>query len=400
MRVAFGIEKLFAGGGLQRDCVDIAKLLVERGHEVVIYAARAHSNTVAEDIPVVVLKNSAWTNHQRLRKFSVDFLRESASGFDLTVGFNKLSGLDVLYCADASTYHRVIKRPYLRLLPRYRVYAGLEKDSFERYQTTTVILLSQNQLIEYRSAWTTELERLHLVPPTLSAARRSPQYRLDGTRQKLRSQLGIKEECVWIAIGVQPKTKGFDRIIQALPRYPNARLLIVGVGETSKPAANLATQARKLGVSSRVNLLGHREDITQLMAAADLLVHPARYDTTGTVILEAVVNGLPVVTTAACGYAAHVEAAQAGVVVKEPFDFRLFLAALDEAQESVRQQSWSKAGVEFGQSGTLYEGKLRAAEIILHEARIRCHTETTVAPEQHYSSNIIEYSNIKKLHVI
>jgi UDP-glucose:(heptosyl)LPS alpha-1,3-glucosyltransferase len=136
------------------------------------------------------------------------------------------------------------------------------------------------------------------------------------------------------------------------------------------------------------------------MAAADLLVHPARYDTTGTVILEAVVNGLPVVTTAACGYAAHVEAAQAGVVVKEPFDFRLFLAALDEAQESVRQQSWSKAGVEFGQSGTLYEGKLRAAEIILHEARIRCHTETTVAPEQHYSSNIIEYSNIKKLHVI
>lgn len=379
MRVAFAIERLFAGGGLQRDCVDIAKLLVNRGHEVVIYAARVRNDALAEYIPVVVLKNSARTNHQRQRKFSVDFSRESANGFDLTVGFNKLSGLDVLYCADASTYHRVMKRPYLRLLPRYRAYIDLEKESFKRNQTTSVVLLSQNQLIEYRSAWTTELERLHLVPPTLSPSRRNPEYRLDGTRQKLRSQLAIKEECVWLAIGVQPATKGFDRIIRALPRYPNARLLIVGVGETSKPAANLAKQACKLGVSSRVILLGHREDIPQLMSAADLLVHPARYDTTGTVILEAVVNGLPVVTTAACGYAAHVEAAHAGIVVKEQFDFQLFLAALDEAQESVRQEIWSKAGVEFGKNVFLYEGKMRAVEIIIDAARAKRRTLTNDA---------------------
>ena len=32
MRFAFGIVNLFAGGGLQRDCVGIAQLLRDRGH--------------------------------------------------------------------------------------------------------------------------------------------------------------------------------------------------------------------------------------------------------------------------------------------------------------------------------------------------------------------------------
>jgi UDP-glucose:(heptosyl)LPS alpha-1,3-glucosyltransferase len=37
------------------------------------------------------------------------------------------------------------------------------------------------------------------------------------------------------------------------------------------------------------------------------------------VLLEAVVAGLPVLTTAVCGYAHHISDADAGVVVAEPF---------------------------------------------------------------------------------
>ena len=40
MRIAFGIVDLFPGGGLQRDCVEIAKLVSNRGHDVVIYTER------------------------------------------------------------------------------------------------------------------------------------------------------------------------------------------------------------------------------------------------------------------------------------------------------------------------------------------------------------------------
>ncbi len=109
------------------------------------------------------------------------------------------------------------------------------------------------------------------------------------------------------------------------------------------------------------------------MAAADLLVHPARYDTTGTVILEAVVNGLPVITTAACGYARHVDFAGAGIVVREPFDFRLFVAALEQARDRSTSSAWSEAGAEYGKNPALYQGRLHAAEAIIQAANEKMH---------------------------
>ena len=105
------------------------------------------------------------------------------------------------------------------------------------------------------------------------------------------------------------------------------------------------------------------------MAAADLLVHPARYDTAGTVILEGIVNGLPVITTAACGYARHVEAANAGSVLKEPFSF-FAIRCSAQARECLHRSvvlgpcpAAAKRGVP-----TLYQGRVRAADLIVEAA--------------------------------
>ena len=101
------------------------------------------------------------------------------------------------------------------------------------------------------------------------------------------------------------------------------------------------------------------------MAAADLLVHPARADTTGTVILEALVNGLPVATTAVCGYAGHVREADAGAVVPEPFTPQSLVAALREASDPTRASAWSANAMRYGERPELYSGLEVAADIIL-----------------------------------
>lgn len=369
MRIAFGIVNLFPGGGLQRDCLEIAKLVAGRGHDVVIYTERASGDLQAGGIPIVRLPNGARTNHRRQYAFAVDFLKEASAHCDLTVGFNKLLGLDVLYCADPSTHDRLRRQPYLKLLPRYRTYAHIERDSFGPDRKTRTILLSQSQLLEYWSAWRTESQRMYLLPPTLSAARRKPEYRVNGMRQTMRAEFGLTGiPWVWMTVGVQPKTKGTDRVIRALTEFPDAQLLVAGLSETDEAAKRAVALARRLGVASRVKWLGHREDMAQVMAAADLLLHPSRYDTTGTVILEAVVNGLPVVTTAVCGYASHVSAARAGAVVPEPFDQRAFANAIRSARDVATSAAWSKAGIEYGQRAGLSEGRLCAAQIILAAA--------------------------------
>jgi UDP-glucose:(heptosyl)LPS alpha-1,3-glucosyltransferase len=185
---------------------------------------------------------------------------------------------------------------------------------------------------------------------------------------------------VWIAIGVQPHTKGFDRTVRALREFPSAKLLVVGLLQAStRAAAALAMRAKRLGLAHRISFLGHREDIPDLMAAADLLVHPARHDTTGTVILEAVVNGLPVVTTSNCGYAEHVIAAQSGIVIREPFNAAAFAAALSAAEDAARCGQWSASAERYGAQYFLYDGRRRAAEIIVGVAAERARRRSTAA---------------------
>jgi UDP-glucose:(heptosyl)LPS alpha-1,3-glucosyltransferase len=371
MRIAFAIMKLFPGGGLQRDCVEIARHCRTCGHDVAIFTSFKDESDFADDLPVAVLPIRQSTNHRMLEDFAGAFRWAAAlQQFDLTVGFDKLTHLDVLYCADPSIYFRMRKERFRFLIPRYRAQLVLERATFEPGRRTEVLLLSHKQLSEYRQAWRTPPDRLSLLPPTVSTARRRPEYRRNGVREALRADLGLTpHDWVWIAIGVQPHTKGFDRTIRALGEFPHAKLLVVGLLERStRAAAALAARAKRLGLAQRISFLGHREDIPDLMAAADLLVHPARHDTTGTVILEAVVNGLPVVTTSICGYAQHVVAAQAGIVVDEPFNPRAFAAALSAAEDGARRGQWSASAERYGAQSLLYDGRKRAAEMILSVA--------------------------------
>jgi UDP-glucose:(heptosyl)LPS alpha-1,3-glucosyltransferase len=122
---------------------------------------------------------------------------------------------------------------------------------------------------------------------------------------------------------------------------------------------------RRFGTLNRVHLVGHREDVAALMAAADLFVHPARLETTGTVILEAVINGLPVVVTSICGYAEHVDRAKAGLVVPEPFTAQAFRIALANAGNPDEAAAWSENGRRYGARPDLYHGLDEAADFIL-----------------------------------
>ncbi len=367
MNIAFAIVSIFPGGGLQRDCLAIASRLAARGHAVTLLAENRRGE-LPNDIPIELLPNRAWTNHGRDARFADDVLRRCAGRFDRLVGFGKLKGLDVLYCADPCIAARA-PSPFARVTSRRRAMIDLEGASFAPGATTQCLLLSERQLREFRGAWSTEPARLVLLPPTIDRTRRQPELRLSGAGELTRRQLGIHaNQWVWLAIATQPRVKGLDRTIEALREFPAARLLIAGIAANTRQGRSLKRWTRHSGAADRIELLGLRHDIPQLMAAADLLVHPARYDTTGTVILEALVNGLPAVTTDACGYAMHVTLANAGVVIPEPFRQSALIGALADAQSADRRMTWSRNGIGYGERTELYSGLDRAADIIVAAA--------------------------------
>ncbi|WP_376789949.1 glycosyltransferase [Thermoflexus sp.] len=92
--------------------------------------------------------------------------------------------------------------------------------------------------------------------------------------------------------------KGLDTLLQALTRLPDLHATIVGTGPMERAWRTLA---RDLRVSDRVHFLGEVPDpkLPLIYHAADLFVLPAsaRAEAFGTVLLEAMAAGLPVVTT-------------------------------------------------------------------------------------------------------
>lgn len=362
MKLALAIVSLFSGGGLQRDCMAVARMLRAQGHEVTILTSRINDE-MGSDVDVEVLPVRAWSNHGRNAEFSGKLAQRCAGKFDRVVGFDKLEGLDLLYCADPPAAPRYA-RGVARFLPRGRVLTALERACFAREAKTRLLLLSQPQIDSYRAAWDTEAERITLLPPTINAKRRKPQLRTDGTRKWLREDMAIPENgMLWLAIGHQLSVKGIDRTLKALESFADARLVVAGIAPNSKAGRKLLRVATH-GVRERIRLVGVREDIPELMAAADLLVHPARTETTGTVILEAIVNGLPVVASAVCGYAEHVTAANAGLVLPEPFSPAVYTARLREAQDATLRSLWTANAIRYGETADLYRGLSHAASIL------------------------------------
>lgn len=138
--------------------------------------------------------------------------------------------------------------------------------------------------------------------------------------------------------------KGLDVLIEAMKAVgeavPNARLLIAGDGPERSALERLA---RELGVEDRVSLLGHRGDIAPLMRRAWLLVHPARWEGFGLVLLEAMRAGLPIVATNVSAIPEIVVAGVTGRLVP-PDEPNLLAEAVIEAlnDERFRRQAGAR----------------------------------------------------------
>jgi UDP-glucose:(heptosyl)LPS alpha-1,3-glucosyltransferase len=226
------------------------------------------------------------------------------------------------------------------------------------------MLLATPQLEGFVANTAAPRDRLVLLPPTLDPRRAAPLGPAERAAERTRLGLGA-HEFAWLWVGLQPRTKGLDRALTGLAATPGARLLVCGPDPAGAAAAESRRLADRLGVAGRVTWLGFlRAAATPAaMAAADVLVHPARADVTGMVILEAMANGVPVITTAVCGFGEHVLAAGAGVVLPEPFRADDLAAAAVAAPPKLA--GWSAAARAYTANDALFSGLGVAADVIL-----------------------------------
>ena len=110
--------------------------------------------------------------------------------------------------------------------------------------------------------------------------------------------------------------KGVIDLINALDLLqhvrPALKTLIVGAGPLR---AELEETVTAYELNDKVRFLGHRDDVPQLLAAADMLILPSFYEGLPNIVLEAMCFRKPVVATAAPGTTEVVVDGKTGLLV-------------------------------------------------------------------------------------
>lgn len=369
MNIAFCLYKYFPYGGLQRDFLRVALTVAARGHHVQVFT-QSWQGERPEGLEIILVPVTARTNHgknEQYYQWVQNYL--SQHPVDRIVGFNKMPGLDVYYAADVCYAEKVAREKgfFYKLTRRYRHYSAFEKATFQQGSGTTLLMLTDKQIGDFKQHYHTESQRFRILPPGIYPDRK---YSLqpENSRQIVREKNGIAlDQFLLLQVGSDFKRKGVPRSLQALASLPETirhrtQLMVVGQDKADRYRA----QARQLGIEKQVQFFSGRDDVAELMSAADLLLHPAVQEAAGIVLLEAVVAGLPVLTTEVCGYAGYITAAQCGVVILEPFaQENLNTALLDALQNNEQRSRWAENARHFADTEDLYSLADKAADIIL-----------------------------------
>lgn len=367
MRLCLLIYSYFPYGGQQRDFLRIVRECKKRGHVVHVFAF-SWQGDVPEDITVHQVPQKGIGRLAHYRHYT-EFVTNNLGrlNMDCVVGFNKMPHLDLYFAADSCFAEKAEtqRAAYYRHTPRFRHFSAYENAVFGKDSETRSLLLSDLQKQAYLKHYPDSAPRLHLLPPGISADRKVSE-RDPALGAGFRREFGFADDhLVVLQVGSGFRIKGVDRSLTALASLPGKlrrRVRYVLVGQDR--AIRYRWLARRLGLEKQVLILSGRDDIPRFFAGADLLLHPAYQESAGYTLLEAAIAGLPVLTTASCGYANYIIDAGAGNVCSEPFSQEELNRTLQAMLTSLHDAPWSANGLGYGQRPELYTMPQRAVDLI------------------------------------
>ncbi len=255
MKIACCLYKYFPFGGLQRDCLKIINACYKRGHEIRVYTMQ-WDDKIPDHINVIIIPVQAKTNHGR-NEFFYNKIKKHLTKYpvDITIGFNKMPGLDIYYAADICYAEKVEKEKNFlyKLTTRYKHYINYEKSVFHSDSHTKLLMLTQQQVNDFKKHYKTPNTRFYMLPPGININNKY-NYKILDAKKKFRQKNGIKEKnFLLLQVGSDFKRKGVDRTLKAISNLPktlkNKTILIV-VGQDNPNIYKIL--AKKLNIEKQV----------------------------------------------------------------------------------------------------------------------------------------------------
>ncbi len=345
MRIALVRQRYHPYGGAER-FIERARAALERGGAEVTLIARSWGDGRAGgpgaqrllkvDPPFL---GSVWRDAGFARAARAAWQR---AGFDLVQSHERIPGCDVYRAGDG--VHRrwleirrgaaaPLERLGIALNPYHRYVCAAEQRMFAHPRLRAVICNSRMVRDEIREAFGVAPDKLHVVYNGVDLGHFHPPERAR-LRAGARAELGVAEgETLFLFVGSGFARKGLDAAIAALGRCKGEPFRLAVAGR-DRAAPRFAAQASAAGLGERVRLLGGREDVRPLYAAADCFILPTRYDPFPNTVLEALAMGLPAIVGRRCGAAEVVRHGENGWIC-EPGDIAALEGLMREAARRI-----------------------------------------------------------------
>jgi len=299
---------------------------VARGHRVRILCLR--SNPAFEGpLEVERLAVPRWPRWWRELRFARAALeRRRLGSADVTLAVRHLLEAD-LYQPHGGPFRtaiaaslegvepaalRLARLALRRLRPATRVLLWTDREILRRSPGLVVVSLSRKVEEDFRRAYPGLSLTFERIYNGVDLEEFHDRDREEAARA-LRQRLGIPPEArIALFVGHKFGPKGLREAVEAVAAAPGFHLVVLGGG---RPAA-YRRLARSAGVASRVHFAGAAREPRPFYAAADVLVHPTRYDPCSLAVLEALACGTPVITTTANGASELMVSGREGFVVE------------------------------------------------------------------------------------
>lgn len=161
------------------------------------------------------------------------------------------------------------------------------------------------------------------------------------------------EPITLMIVGKLSPPKGHEYLLRAMPmvaqRHPLSRLVVVGDGPLRGELVGLANG---LGIQDRIDWLGNRDDVSDLLPTAHVVVLPSVREGLSLVVLEAMASGAAVVASDIPAMRDAIVPGKSGVLVP-PRDSKALAAAIsevlgkDELRRQLGREAWRRARSEF-----------------------------------------------------
>jgi len=388
MNIALCYESVLpARGGAETYLGDLSRRLVADGHEVHLYACRWDATALPAAMQIHAIPPTGGLRFLRVWQFGRSVLKASGQRHhDVTVGFDKTWGQDVLY--PQGGFHAASQRHNRRknrtVLGRwlaiglkyfdsaYHSYRFLERTQYLVPSPPTVVVNSRLVLAHMKQYLRGFRGAVHVVHSAIDPSRFEAHDR-ESIRTAERANWHIAaERPVALFVGMNYRLKGLGPLIRAAALLPDEVPLVIAVVGHAK-FNKYERLAERLNCVHRFRFLGHRSNPKSAYFASDFLIHPTFYDPCSLVALEALACGLPVITTQYNGAKEFIQDGFNGLVIDDPHDAIQLCKAMAHFCEPLKLHSSSVAARATAQNWTFdqhYKALLEILKQVANQKRL------------------------------